>query len=91
MHARDLVRTVYDFCLVLADSGITVGCVVAAAVATCTGAVSVYISAGGASTMSVTAGALSFLLVFSLRAMIDGVAVDLQREEEEGQRSSCYR
>ena len=62
-----------------------------AVVATCAGAVSVCTSTSGASTMSVTAGALSFLLVFSLRVAIDGVAFDLQREEEKGQRNSYHR
>ena len=40
------------------------------------------------------AGVFSFLISLAavpLRAMVDVVAVDLQREEEEGQRSRCHR
>ena len=91
MHAHDLVHTVCNVCLVMDDSGVAVGFVVTAVVAICAGAVSVCMSAGSSSTMSVTARAAPFLLVFSLRVIIDGVAVDLQREEEEGQLSSFYR
>ena len=89
MH-NDLAHTVCSVCVVLAESEITFGFVVAAVVAASAGAVSVCASAVAASTLSETAGVLSFSLLF-LRAMIDGVAVDFQRDEEEGQRSSCYR
>ena len=73
----------------LDESGITFGFVVADAVASSTGADSVCVSTVGVSTVHGTTGALSFSFSF-LRAIIDGIAVDLQKDEEEGKRSSFY-
>ena len=91
VHTCDLAHDVCNVCLALADSGIPFDFIVATVVAACAGAVSVCVSAGGSSTMSATAGSLPFLLVFLTRVMIVVVIVDSQRDEEEGQRSSCYQ
>ena len=82
MHACYLTHTFCNVCLVLADSGITFGFVVAATVAASTGSFSVCASAGGTSTMSGTARALSFLLFFLMRVMVVVVVIIcLQRDE----------
>ena len=88
-HTCDLVHTICSVCLVLAESGIMFGFEVAAVVSSSAGAVSVCASAVVVSTVAGNAGALYFRCF--LRAMIGGIAVDLQRDEEEEQWSSCYR
>ena len=64
MHACDLAQTVCNVCLVLANSGIKFGFVVDAVLAVCAVFVSVHMSDGSASTMSVTIGVLYFYSLF---------------------------
>ena len=93
-HARHLLHAICDVVSLIADvsaafvSSAFVGGVLVAVASTDAG------TTGGTAAIASVAGSFSFLLslvAVGLRPMIGVVVVDLQREEEEGQRSRCYR